>query len=121
MTTSKNGVLLQGVKSGLLCFVLGTVGVLLVALLAKLMCLSDTLVNVLAVVLGAVAVFVGTLMSVRDCAFVPKALVGALLYVLLNLATSLIADGTFSFATTGLNALTAFAAGVLAALIKSRR
>ena len=121
MTLTKNGVLTNGIKSGLLCFVLSTLGVLVAALFAKWFCLSDAVVGIASVVLSAVAVFVGTLLSVKECKFLPKALVGAAVYVVCNTLVCLVAGGGFSFARIGIDALVAFAAATIVALLKSKR
>lgn len=117
----KKSVVLGGVKGGLLAFVICTVAVLVTALFAKWFNLSQTTLNIVGQAVKVAAVFAAVLIAVRDGAYVPKALLVAVVFCIASTACSLIAGGSFDFGHVMLDLVIAVAAAVIAALIKSKR
>lgn len=117
----KKFVVLGGVKGGLLAFVICTVAVLVTALFAKWFNLSQTTLNIVGQAVKVAAVFAAVLIAVRDGAYVPKALLVAVVFCIASTVCSLIAGGSFSFGHVMLDLVIAVAAAVIAALIKSKR
>lgn len=77
----KKSVVLGGVKGGLLAFVICTVAVLVTALFAKWFNLSQTTLNIVGQAVKVAAVFAAVLIAVRDGAYVPKALLVAVVFL----------------------------------------
>lgn len=123
MSESKveGSVVLGGIKCGLVCYVFGSIAVLLLALVAQAFTMSDELLSTLALVMRAVAVLIGVAVSVKHNNLLAKALLGVVVYSLLNVATSLLAGGGFAWSTTLLEFVVSLAAAIVAVLLKGKR
>ncbi|MCM1195012.1 MAG: hypothetical protein NC099_05830 [Corallococcus sp.] len=113
--------ILQSIKAGVLSLVFSCIGVLLLALIAKLCNIGDSVLPIVNQVLKAVAVGIGTAISVKDEKFLIKAIIGALIFGLLSMAVFLIMGGKFSFGQVALDFGIALAVAIVVALIKSRK
>ena len=113
--------ILQSIKSGVLSFVFSCVGVLILALIAKLCNIGDKALPIINQVLKVIAVAVGTLISVKEEKFLWKALIGAVLFWLLSFALYAIMGGKFNFGQIALDLGISLVVAALVAFIKSRR
>lgn len=118
---TKKSILFDGIKSGLLAFVICAVAVLVTALFGKWFCLSQTVLAVTGQVVEIVAVFLAVLLGLREGAYLPKALIAAVLFALLQIVCTLVAGGGFSLGKAALDLVIALVTAVIAALIKNRR
>lgn len=114
-------ILLSGVKSGILCFIVGTIFVLITALAAKWFTLGETAINIVSQVLRALAVVCGVLFFVKDGAYLPKALIAAGIYWLLGVICQLVCGGKFMFGQAICDLVIAFTCAVIIALLKARK
>ena len=113
--------ILQSIKSGVLSFVFSCVGVLILALIAKLCNIGDKALPIINQVLKVIAVAVGTLISVKEEKFLWKALIGAVLFWLLSFALYAIMGGKFNFGQIALDLGISLVVAALVAFIKSRK
>ena len=113
--------LLQAVKAGVLSLVFSCIGVLLLALLAKLCNIPDTLLPTLNQILKVVSVALGTLLSVKDEKFLLKGLIGAGIFWLLSLALFAIMGGQFNLWQILLDLVIALVVAAIVCFIKSKR
>ena len=113
--------ILQSIKSGVLSFVFSCIGVLILALIAKLCNIGDKALPIINQVLKVIAVAVGTLISVKEEKFLWKALIGAVLFWLLSFALYAIMGGKFNFGQIALDLGISLVVAALVAFIKSRR
>ena len=121
MQDSGKKIITGGLKSGIFCFIIGTIFVLLTALAAKWFNIGDTALNITAQVLRVAAVVVGVMFFVREGAYLPKALIAAAVYWLLCLVCTLVCGGSFNFAHAAVDLAIAIVCAVVIALLKSRR
>ena len=117
----RKSTIIQSVKAGLLSLVFSCIGILLLALIAKLCNIGDKALPIINQVLKVVAVVVGTLISVKDEKFLHKAAIGAVIFWLLSFALFAIMGGQIHFGQIALDLGVSLAAAVTVALIKSRR
>lgn len=114
-------VLLQGLKAGLFSLVFSCIGVLLLALFAKLFGIPDNILPFINQVLKAAAVVLGTAISVRNEKFVVKALTGAVIFWILSFLLFSVLGGGFHWGQIALDLGIAVAVALITAVIKSRR
>lgn len=117
----RKSLILQSLKAGLLSLVFSCIGVLLLALIAKLCNISESVLPIINQVLKVIAVAVGTIISVKDEKFLVKALIGAVIFWLLSFALFAIMGGQFNFGQIALDLGIALVVAAVVALIKSRR
>ncbi len=117
----RKSTIIQSIKAGLLSLVFSCIGILLLALIAKLCNIGDKALPIINQVLKVVAVVVGTLISVKDEKFLLKAAIGAVIFWLLSFALFAIMGGQIHFGQIALDLGVSLAAAVTVALIKSRR
>lgn len=117
----KKSTILQAIKAGLLSLVFSCIGILLLALVAKLCNIGDKALPIINQVLKVIAVAIGTLISVKDEKFWLKALIGALIFWLLSIALYAIMGGQIHFGQIALDLVISVAVALIVALIKSRR
>ena len=117
----KKSLFLQSLKAGLLSFVFSCIGVLVLALIAKLCNIGDKALPIVNKVLKVIAIVVGTLISVKDEKFLLKAVIGAVIFWLLSFAVFAVMGGQFNIAQIALDLGLALVAAVVVALIKSRK
>ena len=117
----RKSTIIQSVKAGLLSLVFSCIGILLLAIIAKLCNIGDKALPIINQVLKVVAVVVGTLISVKDEKFLLKAAIGAVIFWLLSFALFAIMGGQIHFGQIALDLGVSLAAAVTVALIKSRR
>ena len=118
--SARREILLQGLKAGILSLVFACIGVLVLALLAKLCNISDSVLPVINQVLKALAVFLGMLISLKGEKLLPKALVGAVLYWVLSFVLFSLLGGSFHWGQIALDLGIALVVAFIVALIKSR-
>lgn len=117
----RKNTLLQSLKAGILSLVFSCIGVLLLALIAKLCGLSDSILPIINQVLKVVAVALGTAIAVKDEKFLIKAIIGAIIYWLLSFALFSILGGQFNFGQIALDLAIGLVVAIVVAFIKSRR
>ena len=117
----KKSTILQAVKAGLLSLVFSCIGILLLALIAKLCNIGDKALPIINQVLKVIAVVLGTLISVKDEKFLLKAIVGAVLFWALSFALFAIMGGQIRFGQIALDLGISLVVAVIVALIKSRK
>ena len=112
---------LQALKAGILSLVFSCIGVLLLALIAKLCNLSNSVLPIINQVLKVIAVAIGTMISIKDEKFLLKALIGAVIFWLLSFALFAIMGGSFNFGQIALDLAIALVVAAVVAIIKSRK
>ena len=117
----KKSIILQPLKAGILSLVFSCIGVLLLALIAKLCNIGDKALPIINQVLKVIAVAVGTLISVKDEKFLIKAIIGAVLFWLRSFAVFAIMGGKFHFGQIALDLGLSLVVAIIVAIIKSRR
>ena len=117
----RKNILLQSIKSGVLALVFSCIGVLLLALLAKLCNIGDTVLPIINQVLKVIAVALGTVISVKDEKFLLKGLVGAAIFWLLSFALFAIMGGQFNIWQILLDLVIALVVAMVVCFIKSKR
>lgn len=117
----RKNILLQSLKSGILSLVFSCIGVLLLALLAKLCGIGDKVLPIVNQVLKVVAVALGTTLSVKDEKFLLKGVVGAAIFWLLSFALFAIMGGQFNIWQILLDLVIALVAAIVVCFIKSKR
>lgn len=117
----RKNTLLQSLKAGILSLVFSCIGVLLLALIAKLCSLSDSILPIINQVLKVIAVALGTLIAVKDEKFLLKAIIGAVIFWLLSFALFSILGGQFNFGQVALDLGIALVVAIVVGFIKSRR
>ena len=117
----RKSLLLQSLKAGLFSLIFSCIGVLVLALLAKLCNISDGALPIINQVLKAVAVALGTLLCVKQEKFILKALLGAVIFWVLSFVLFSILGGAFHWGQIFLDLGIALAVAVIIALLKSKR
>ncbi len=112
---------LQSLKTGLFSLIFACIGVLLLALIAKLCNIPDTVLPIVNQVLKAIAVILGVLFFVKDEKFLLKALLGGVIYWLLSAVLFSVLGGGIHWGQIGLDLVIALVGALLVAFIKSRR
>ena len=117
----RKNTLLQGLKAGILSLVFSCIGVLILALLAKLCNISDSILPTINQILKVIAVALGTLLSVKDEKFLLKGLIGAVIFWLLSFALFAIMGGQFNVWQILLDLVIALVVAMVVCFIKSKR
>ncbi len=117
----RKSTILQAVKSGLLSLVFSCIGILLLALIAKLCNIGDKALPIINQVLKVIAIGLGTLISVKNEKFLLKAIIGAVIFWALSFALFAIMGGQIHFGQIALDLGISLAVAVIVALIKSRK
>lgn len=117
----RKNTLLQSLKAGILSLVFSCIGVLLLALLAKLCNIGDKALPIINQVLKVIAVALGTLLSVKDEKFLIKGLIGAGIFWLLSFALFAIMGGQFNIWQILLDLAIALVVAAVVCFIKSKR
>jgi len=117
----RKSTILQSIKAGVLSLVFSCIGVLVLALIAKLCNIGDKALPIINQVLKVIAVAVGTLISVKDEKFLLKAITGAVIFWLLSFAVFAIMGGQIHFGQIALDLGLSLVAAIVVALIKSRK
>ena len=120
MSNTKSTIL-GGVKAGALALAFSCIGVLLLALVAKLFGLSDNILPVINQILKIVAVALAMMLCLREEKFVAKGLVGSVVFSLLSLLLFSILGGKFNIGQVLLDFAIALVTSVIIAFIKARR
>lgn len=120
-TSIRKSTILQSIKAGLLSLVFSCIGILLLALIAKLCNIGDKALPIINQVLKVIAVVLGTLISVKNEKYLLKASIGAVLFWALSLALFAIMGGQIHFGQLALDLGLSLVAAIVVALIKSRR
>ncbi len=120
MSNSKQ-ILVGGVKAGALALAFSCIGVLILALLAKLFGISDSALPVINQVLKVVSVALAMILCLHDEKFVAKAVVGSVTFCLLSLILFSLMGGTFRFGQVLLDFAIALVTSVIVAVVKARR
>ena len=117
----RKSIILQSLKAGILSLVFSCIGVLLLALIAKLCNIGNNVLPIINQVLKVIAVAVGTIISVKDEKFLLKSIIGAVIFWLLSFALFAIMGGGFHFGQIALDLGIALVVAIIVAIIKSRR
>ena len=117
----RKSLILQSLKAGLLSLVFSCIGVLLLALIAKLCNIGSSVLPIINQVLKVIAVAVGTLISVKNEKFLLKSLIGAVIYWALSFALFAIIGGAFNWWQILLDLGISLVVATLVGFIKSRR
>ena len=121
MDSDKKLVFSQGIKGGVWSLAISFIGVLVIALVAKLCCMSDDMLPILNQALKIVAIAIGTLVAVRQDKFLPKGLICAGTFWLLSLLVFITLGGKFNLWQTLLDLVICVIVALIIAVIKSRR
>ena len=117
----RKSTILQSLKAGILSLVFSCIGVLLLALIAKLCNMGNNILPIINQVLKVIAVAIGTIISVKDEKFLLKSLLGAVIFWLLSFALFAIMGGGFHFGQIALDLAIALVVAAVVAIIKSRK
>ena len=117
----RKSTILQSLKAGMLSLVFSCIGVLLLALIAKLCNIGNNVLPIINQVLKVIAVAIGTIISVKDEKFLLKSIIGAVIFWLLSFALFAIMGGGFNFGQIALDLAISLVVAVVVAIIKSRR
>lgn len=117
----RKNIILQSLKAGILSLVFSCIGVLVLALLAKLCGISDNVLPIINQVLKVIAIVLGTVISVKDEKFLLKAIIGAVIFWVLSFAVFAVLGGQFHIGQIALDLGLALVAAVIVAIIKSRK
>ena len=120
MSNAKNTIL-GGVKAGAIALAFSCIGVLLLALVAKLFGLSDNVLPIVNQILKIVAVALAMMLCLREEKFVAKALVGSVVFSLLSLLLFVLLGGKFNIGQVLLDFAIALVTSVIIAFIKAKR
>ena len=119
--SARKSTILQSLKAGILSLVFSCIGVLLLALIAKLCNIGNNALPIINQVLKVIAVAIGTAISVKDEKFLLKSLIGAIIFWLLSFALFAIMGGAFNFGQIALDLAIALVVAAVVAIIKSRK
>ena len=119
MSNTKNTIV-GGAKAGALALAFSCIGVLLLALVAKLFGLSDNVLPIVNQVLKIVAVALAMILCLRDEKFVAKAVVGSVVFSLLSLVVFLLLGGKFKFGQVLLDFAIALVTSTIIAFVKAK-
>lgn len=117
----KKSILIQSLKAGVLSLVFSCIGILLLALFAKLLNIGDGVLPIINQILKVIAVALGTLLAIKDEKFILKAVVGAVLFWLLSFALFAIMGGQIHFGQIALDLAISLVVAIVIALIKNKR
>ena len=117
----RKATILQSLKAGILSLVFSCIGVLLLALIAKLTNMGNNVLPIINQILKVIAVALGTIISVKDEKFLLKSLIGAVIFWLLSFVLFAIMGGQFNFGQIALDLAIALVVATVVAIIKSRK
>ena len=120
MSNTKN-VVLGGAKAGAIALAFSCIGVLLLALVAKLFGLGDNLLPIVNQVLKIIAVALAMVLCLKEEKFVAKALVGSVTFSVLSLVVFLLLGGKFNFGQVLLDFAIALVTSLIVAFVKAKR
>ena len=120
MSNTKN-TLWAGLKAGAIALAFSCIGVLLLALVAKLFGLPDNVLSIVNQILKIVAVALAMMLCLKEENFVAKALVGSVVFSLLSLLLFSLLGGTFHIGQVLLDFAIALVTSVIIAFVKARR
>lgn len=120
MSNSKQ-ILVGGAKAGVMALAFSCIGVLVLALLAKLFGIADNLLPAINQVLKVVSVALATILCIRNEKFVTKAIVGSVVFCLLSLLLFSVMGGKFHIGQVLLDFAIALVTSVIVAIVKARR
>lgn len=112
---------LQSLKAGILSLVFSCIGVLILALVAKLCSIGDNILPIINQVLKVIAVAIGTAVSIKDEKFLLKAIIGAIIFWLLSFAVFALMGGQFNIGQIALDLGLALVIAIIVAVIKARK
>lgn len=111
----------QSIKSSLFAFVLSTVFVLILALIAKLCVMSPDILPIINQVLKAVAIAVAVILCIKDENMLLKALLCALFFSVFNCILYLCLGGKFEIGIVGIDFAIALVVASFVAILKARK
>ncbi|MCH5157021.1 MAG: DUF3792 family protein [Clostridiales bacterium] len=117
----RKSTILQSLKAGILSLVFSCIGVLVLALIAKLCNIGNNILPIINQVLKVIAVAIGTIISVKDEKYLLKSLIGAVIFWLLSFALFAIMGGSFNIGQIALDLAIALVVAAVIGIIKSRR
>lgn len=120
MSNSKQ-ILVGGVKTGALALAFSCIGVLVLALLAKLFGIDDNLLPTINQVLKVFAVAIASILCIRNEKFVTKAVVASVTFCLLSLILFSVMGGEFYIGQVLLDFAITLVTSVIVAMVKARR
>lgn len=112
---------LQGLKAGLFSLVFACIGVLLLALVAKLFGLSDNILPLINQILKGVAVAIGTIIAIKDEKFILKAFCGAAIFWVISFLLFLTLGGGFYWKQLVLDFGISVIVALIIAVFKAKR
>ena len=120
MCNTKNTIV-GGVKAGAVALAFSCIGVLVLALVAKMFGLSDGILPTINQILKIVAIAFAMVVCLKEEKFVAKALVGSVTFCLLSLILFSILGGKFHIGQVLLDFAIALVVSVIIAFVKARR
>lgn len=117
----KRDVYLQSVRGGVFALVFYCVGVLALALIAKLCEIDDKFLPIANQAIKVLAVLLATSLVVKDWAYLKKAWLLAVIFWLLSFGLFLAMGGTFKFGQFALDLLVAVVSASVVAIVKTKR
>ncbi len=117
----RKSTILQSIKAGLLSLIFSCIGILILALVAKLCNIGDKALPIINQVIKVIAVALGTLISIKDEKFLLKSVIGAVIFWALSLALFAIMGGQFHLGQIALDLGIALVVAAVVALIKNRK
>jgi len=117
----KKSIVLQSLKAGLFSLVFACIGVLVLALFAKLFGIPDNILPIINQVLKVIAVAIGMLIGIKNEKFILKALFGVLIYWVLSFVLFSLLGGAFHWGQIFLDLGLALVVSIVIALIKTKR
>ena len=121
MNTFNKSVVSQSLKGGLIAFLISTILVLLLALIAKIFTLNVDFLPTVNQVLKGVAVAIGALVSIKEDKLFFKALICGLVFALFSLVLYLSLGGEVNLGQVLLDLGIAEGVSLLIAVLKSRK
>ncbi len=113
--------LFQGIKAGILGIIFSCIGVLILALVAKLTNLSDNFLIIVNQAIKIICLTFATLVTVKDGRYLPKSLVTAVVFWVLSLLLFLLLGGDVKLGQVLLDLLICVVSCVIVAIFKSKK
>lgn len=120
-TDVKRSVLGNGIKAGLLAFVISCIGVLLLALAAKMFGISENVLPIANQVIKVLAVLIASIIFLKEDKLAIKAIVCALTFWLASLVLFCILGGKLQIGQLMLDLVISLVVSFAVAVIKNRR
>lgn len=121
MNQNSKAIWTEGIRAGVISTVFFAIGVLLLALFAKLFSLDGTVLNICNQVLKVIALSLGLLLTVKYDNFLKKSLIGGSVFYLLSILIFGLFGGKFTFGFALLELFIALLIALIISVIKSRR